>query len=260
MGYGQGKGRGRGRGSGAFSGYTCIKFLFFAFNALFWLLGCAMLGIGIWLQVAKGPYASVAPSFNFLSATALCMAAGIIVLVVGFFGCCGAIMENQCMLFTYFMLVVVIFVMEIVAGILAFVYRAEIEKVVKAELYKGVNTKYPADNSLDEEGLRTGWHAIQSHFQCCGVNNYTDWYGSHGWPNSNFVPVSCCKLRIKNCGKTGNIGTWNTGGCLEELKFWFQQNLYIVGVVGITVGVVQVLGLVAAMALFCCLRSEKYYE
>lgn len=59
-----------------------------------------MLGIGIWLQVAKGPYASVAPSFNFLSATALCMAAGIIVLVVGFFGCCGAIMENQCMLFT----------------------------------------------------------------------------------------------------------------------------------------------------------------
>ena len=56
--------------------------------------------IGIWLHISKGNYASVAPSFQFLSATALCIAAGIIVLVVGFFGCCGAIMENQCMLLT----------------------------------------------------------------------------------------------------------------------------------------------------------------
>ena len=64
------------------------------------LLGCAILGIGIWLHISKGPYASIAPSFDFLSATALCIAAGIIVLVVGFFGCCGAIMENQCMLLT----------------------------------------------------------------------------------------------------------------------------------------------------------------
>ncbi len=59
-----------------------------------------MLGIGIWLHVSKGAYASLAPSFNFLSATALCIAAGAIVLLVGFLGCCGAIMENQCLLLT----------------------------------------------------------------------------------------------------------------------------------------------------------------
>ena len=64
------------------------------------LLGCAILGIGIWLHIAKGSYAEIAPTFKFLSATALCIAAGAIVLVVGFFGCCGAIMENQCMLLT----------------------------------------------------------------------------------------------------------------------------------------------------------------
>ena len=66
----------------------------------FQLLGCAILGIGIWLHIAKGSYADLAPSFKFLSATSLCIAAGAIVLVVGFFGCCGAIMENQCMLLT----------------------------------------------------------------------------------------------------------------------------------------------------------------
>ena len=70
------------------------------FTVVVQLLGCAILGIGIWLQVSKGSYASIAPNFNFLSATALCIAAGILVLIVGFFGCCGAIMENQCMLLT----------------------------------------------------------------------------------------------------------------------------------------------------------------
>jgi Tetraspanin family len=66
----------------------------------FQLLGCAVLGIGIWLQVSKGSYASVVPSVDCLSATVLCMSAGILVLIIGFFGCCGAIMDNQCMLFT----------------------------------------------------------------------------------------------------------------------------------------------------------------
>ena len=36
-GYGHGRGRGRGYGKGMFSGYTCVKFVFFAFNALFWV-------------------------------------------------------------------------------------------------------------------------------------------------------------------------------------------------------------------------------
>ncbi len=36
-GYGRGYGRGRGYGSGGFSGYTCVKFVFFIFNVLFWV-------------------------------------------------------------------------------------------------------------------------------------------------------------------------------------------------------------------------------
>ena len=67
------------------------------------------------------------------------------------------------MMLQYFLLVVLIFILEIVAGILAFVYRDEIESVITNELYKGIKEKYPADGSPDEEGLRTGWHAVQTH-------------------------------------------------------------------------------------------------
>jgi len=37
FGFGRGRGRGRGRGKGAFSGYSCVKFAFFAFNVVFWV-------------------------------------------------------------------------------------------------------------------------------------------------------------------------------------------------------------------------------
>lgn len=220
-----------------------------------------MLGIGIWLHIAKGSYASVAPSYDFLSATALCIASGAIVLVVGFFGCCGAIMENPCMLLTYFLLVVIIFVMEIVAGILAFVFRDEVETMLKRELTMGIKENIKGRDN--EQGMERAWDRVQRELHCCGVNNYTDWYKSAAWPDKDWVPDSCCKTETTNCGreKTNNPKQqFYNNGCFSELKYWLKSNLYIVGVAGITLGVIQVLGLVAAMALFCCLRGEKYYD
>lgn len=250
-----GSGRGQGRGKGAFSGYSCVKYMFFAFNVIFWLLGSALLGVGIWLHVSKGAYASIAPTYNFLSVTAIIIAAGCIMIVVGFFGCCGAIMENQCMLIIYFILVVIIFVLEIVAGILAFVYRDDLEGGITAELTKGIRSNYKV-----EDGLTKAWDSAQSDLQCCGVVNYTDWYRSAAWPNHDYVPESCCLFKAPTCGESGDASQWHKKGCYEEIKGKILDNLYIVGIIGITIGIIQILGLVASMALTCFLRSEKYQD
>jgi len=37
QGWGFGYGRGFGQGGGAFSGYSCVKFIFFGFNVIFWV-------------------------------------------------------------------------------------------------------------------------------------------------------------------------------------------------------------------------------
>jgi len=44
------------------------------------------------------------------------------------------------------------------------------------------------------------------------------------------------------------------------MQHLLRQNLYIIGIVAISIGVIQILGLVASMAMFCCLRQDKYYE
>jgi hypothetical protein len=40
-------------------------------------------------------------------------------------------------------------------------------------------------------------------------------------------------------------------GCMSEIDYWFVKNMYILGVVGITVAVVQVCSLLPYIFLFC---------
>lgn len=60
------------------------------------------------------------------------------------------------------MLVVIIFILEIVAGVLAFVYRSNIEKVLCDELLLGIQKSYPSNEEPDETGLRGAWDAVQT--------------------------------------------------------------------------------------------------
>ena len=62
----------------------------------------------------------------------------------------------------YFALVVLIFIVEIVAGVLAFVYRADIDKFLYNELIAGIREHYPHETEPDTEGLRTAWGFLQS--------------------------------------------------------------------------------------------------
>ena len=67
----------------------------------FQLLGCAILGVGIWVRVDEnfGKYVNNSNHFDLLYTGAyIFIVVGILIMVVGFLGCCGAIRENQCML------------------------------------------------------------------------------------------------------------------------------------------------------------------
>jgi len=58
-------------------------------------------------------------------------------------------------------LVVLIFVMEIVAGVLAFVYRHDIENFLYNELVTGIRQHYPHETQPDTDGLRATWSFLQ---------------------------------------------------------------------------------------------------
>jgi len=226
-----------------------VKILMFIFNFIFFVAGIVVMAVGIYVNVVDGDFAQILPSFPYLSAGNLLIACGVIVLVVGFLGCCGAIKESPCMLLIFFFLLLLILILEIVAGALAFTYRNQVEGFVIKDLTNGLS-QYNKSQSLTK-----AWDVLQSELKCCGVNTSSDWMSPNVTlaPGAMF-PDSCCMDGfVKGCAVNGSMPYGL--GCQKELTMKLQDNIYLVGAVGIAFGLIQILGLVFSMCLYCSLRD-----
>lgn len=220
-----------------------VKLLMFAFNLLFWLGGCGILGVGVWLAATQGNFATLSSSFPSLSAANLLMGTGAAVMAIGFVGCVGAIKENKCLLLTFFVLLLLVLLLEATVAVLFFAYTEQIDRYAQRDLRQGLRLYGTAGNV----GLTNAWSIIQTDFRCCGVSNYTDWFEVY---NATRVPDSCCLEFSERCGLHAP-GTWWKAPCYAAVKAWLQENLLAVGIFGLCTALVQILGLSFAMTMYC---------
>ncbi|XP_043542752.1 tetraspanin-4-like, partial [Chiloscyllium plagiosum] len=96
-------------------------------------------------------------------------------------------------LLKFFILLLMIFLLEIIGGILFCVYRNQIDTYVRDDLKEGL-WLFETDGNI---GLTNAWSIIQTDFGCCGVSNYTDWFEAF---NMTQVPDSCCQEYSVSCG------------------------------------------------------------
>ncbi|XP_041522648.1 tetraspanin-4 isoform X1 [Microtus oregoni] len=228
-----------------------VKYLMFAFNLLFWLGGCGVLGVGIWLAATQGNFATLSSSFPSLSAANLLIVTGTFVMAIGFVGCIGALKENKCLLLTFFVLLLLVFLLEATIAVLFFAYSDKIDSYAQEDLKKGLHL-YGTQGNV---GLTNAWSIIQTDFRCCGVSNYTDWFEVY---NATRVPDSCCLEFSDSCGLHAP-GTWWKSPCYETVKAWLQENLLAVGIFGLCTALVQILGLTFAMTMYCqVVKADTY--
>nr|XP_054761695.1 tetraspanin-9-like isoform X2 [Lytechinus pictus] len=225
-----------------------VKILMFIFNFIFFVAGIVVLAVGIYVNVVDGDFAQILPSLPYLSAGNLLIACGVIVLVVGFLGCCGAIKESPCMLLIFFFLLLLILILEIAAGALAFTYRNRVEEFVIKDLTAGLS-QYNKSQSLTK-----AWDILQSDLKCCGVNGSSDWMTSNATLIGRF-PDSCCKDGFeKNCATMTGAMAWDVG-CQGKLTMKLRDNIYIVGAIGIAFGLIQIFGMILSMILYLATKG-----
>jgi hypothetical protein len=229
----------------------CIKYLVFMFNLLFFISGCAILALGIVLHVREGGFATLVSSLPFLNAANICIAAGIIVMIVAFLGCCGAIKENACLLLLFFCFLLLIFLLEIVAGIVGFIYKDQVQSAVLTDLTAGLED-YGME---DEEGLTKAWDLLQHELMCCGVNGTADWAGTARF-EANQYPDSCCKEQEDGCGM--KAAEAYAKGCLKKLTDELEGYIYYIAAGGIVIGLFQILGMVFSMVLYTNIKRGTY--
>ncbi|XP_047107549.1 leukocyte surface antigen CD53-like [Schistocerca piceifrons] len=129
---------------------STVKYLLFFFNFLVFLCGIALLVPGI-ISVIQFGEATYFVDGKFNVPAIVLTTLGAIVLIVSFFGCCGAIKENSCMMKTYTALVIIIVLIEVAIGITAFVFRDDFDGI-GTKIEEAVSNYIPggADQPIDE--------------------------------------------------------------------------------------------------------------
>lgn len=204
----------------------------FFFNLLIFIGGAMLFGTGIWVVVDGGSFKDIVSSDPMIfGAVYLLIVVGAVIFVTGFLGCCGAIRESKCLLNTFFVIVLVLFIVELAGIILAFVNESKLEEA--------------AINSMalynDNDVIRDGWDTLQNSMNCCGYNNAGDW-ALVSLTSGITVPSSCTMLGV------------GQRGCKEAVKGYF----IIIGGIGIAVLFVEFFAMIFACCLSRSVGKDRY--
>ncbi|XP_012057731.1 PREDICTED: CD63 antigen-like [Atta cephalotes] len=228
-------------------GMACVKYLLFLFNLIFAITGIVFISVGGVILVVYSGYSNFVDSW-FFAAPLLMIVVGVIVFLVSFFGCCGAVKENHCMIITFSVLLLLIFALELGAGITGYMMRGEVANMLENRLNDTLR-QYELNPDI-----RRSWDIMQHDLQCCGMNNPADWL--HVGFRDNTVPDSCCKEIPAQSRCDLNSIHVNSDGCMMKLQSAIENNAMILGGVGIGVALIQLIGVVFACCLARSIRRE----
>uniref|UniRef100_A0A8C3G1W2 Tetraspanin 2b n=1 Tax=Cyclopterus lumpus TaxID=8103 RepID=A0A8C3G1W2_CYCLU len=190
------------------------------------LMGSFVLAVGLWLRFDPETVSLLngdkAPDTFFIGVYIL-ISAGSMVMLVGFFGCCGAVRESQCLLGSFFACLLIIFGAEVAAGVFGFLNK---DKVHVQTFY---TTTYNENNNstLIISYQKVSW---------CRINH----------PKIITTTRRCLISLI--------LGLQD---CKTSIKEFFNSKLYIIGYVGIGIAGVMIIGMIFSMVLCCAIRNTR---
>jgi len=240
-----------------------FKFVLVTINALILLMGLVLLGIGIFAYTDGQDFnelvdsAMKAMNSDFTIAlyggtALLIIAISCIIVIVSFFGCCGAWKENRCLLFFNYVAILLLFVGVVAGATIAFTQSIDIIHNPMMESLESYD---------DNQEVKESWDSIQEQLKCCGVDNYTDW-SNVKLPEDVKVPESCCmgQQDVKECQNSPVDFLRQTDGCFTLLKETLENNKKYIGIGTATIIVFMFSNLLAIFTYVACLSDRRNYQ
>ncbi|XP_029350865.1 tetraspanin-33 isoform X1 [Echeneis naucrates] len=246
-----------------------VKYLLFTFNFLFWIISLVMVSVGVYARLTK--HAEAAMACLSVDPAVMLMVVGVLMFILTFCGCVGSLRENICLLQTFCISLTVIFLLQLTAGILGFIFSDTARSKV-TEMINNAIVHYRDDIDL-QNLIDFG----QMEFGCCGGVTYTDWsknmYFNCTKENPSrercSVPFSCCiiskdKVVINTmCGQdvqdleylqAGNH--IHTNGCIDKLVNWIHSNMFLLGGVALGLAIPQLVGILLSQILISQIKDQ----
>lgn len=237
------------------------------------------MGTSLWMYLdgaSMAPVTTDIEGYNYV--LYFLMAVGGVMFIMGFLGCCGAFQESQCMLATFFALVLVLFAGQIAAGIWLRTNENDFTRLAKESLAKSIQHDY-GSNELKTKAF----DVIQSELKCCGSDGPTDWaesryngadrrsameIGVAGSLGAYEVPPSCCVIKDETtCDSSRQValggvipGAIHTEGCAKKMLQIIHDHSYeVLGVLAAIV-LIEVLAMIFSMVLCCTVRRIDHVK
>ncbi|XP_053568103.1 CD63 antigen-like [Bombina bombina] len=177
---------------------------------------------------------------------------GMIIFFLSGFGAVAALKENLFLLKTFSGMMLMLFIIEIIVGISAYSYRDKLQRVLSRNFLILLN-QYGSDKEITK-----GLDLLHQKFQCCGAQNFTDWFNSTFGKSTSSVPMSCCKNIQQKCGDHPLENSENIykEGCVEKMRNWIGDHIGVIGAVGVGFGVAQICGILFSWWLVKILQED----
>ncbi|CAM1326898.1 TSPAN8 (predicted) [Pycnogonum litorale] len=249
----------------------CAKFLLIGFNFVFWLSGCALLALGVYLiaslnHLMLSKVIMIETGDELLKYLAyVLIGLGCLILLVGFCGCCGAIKESKCLLISYFMFLFIVLAAQLGVGI----YTAMNQSKVMDEISMKLKDRF--QDTYGREGYTDAVDFAQIYLGCCGIDGSDD-YANSTWRmdqigGNKLYPLSCCILSNKDesdsyknpipknttlCESPDYVSSKyfrQQTGCKEKLLNWFKEQTIILIAIGCGVPGIEIFGMILTICL-----------
>ncbi|KAL1493412.1 hypothetical protein ABEB36_011472 [Hypothenemus hampei] len=216
---------------------SLVKYFVFLANLVFALIGLGLIIVGILFKLNITDVTRVIPD-NFKVAPILSIIIGAIIFVTAFLGCCGTVKESPCMLTTYAIILLTIFIIQVAIGVYAFLQiknegelrhtiRANVDRTFREETQSAIETR----------------DATQRWLKCCGVTG----------PNEFAIkPSSCCAH--EPCPSVNNNFFFE--GCADKLYSFLVSKSQLIAGIAIGVAAAEIIGAVFGLCLSSSIRNH----
>ncbi|ERE89483.1 tetraspanin-33-like protein [Cricetulus griseus] len=237
--------------------------------AMVTVISMVMVAVGVYARLMK--HAEAALACLAVDPAILLIVVGVLMFLLTFCGCIGSLRENICLLQTFSLCLTIVFLLQLAAGILGFVFSDKARGKV-SELINNAIVHYRDD--LDLQNLIDFG---QKKFSCCGGISYRDWsqnmYFNCSEDNPSrercSVPYSCC-LPTPNqavintmCGQNMQALDYleaskviYTNGCIDKLVNWIHSNLFLLGGVALGLAIPQLVGILLSQVLVNQIKDQ----
>ncbi|RZC43280.1 CD63 antigen, partial [Asbolus verrucosus] len=191
------------------------------------LVGAALITLGTIYKINFNDVNNAIPDAyeHFHLIPILTIVVGSIIFLIAFFGCCGAVRNSPCLLTTYAIILLTIFILQITLGVFIFLEvknEKDLNKNVKQTIAK-IFSNYEKEQELVD--------FIQQELKCCGTTGPDYWQ-----ENGKEVPKSCCE--DESCSKS----EYYSSGCQDKFYDFLMDSAKIVGITVLALSATEIAG------------------